>query len=181
MLKAGGDIITETLMYRDFQGNIGRRSISRRLEDRVYSYTAKEKKPTPLLHQLEKGHTNVNHQQSRPIQHVNLFGKILKVRNVRITNEYVCMQLDTPGNFELMKQILFLIVKCQTRFEISLKSILNKNYTCLLVVPHSILFCTCISRIIVHRGFCKYVPQNKFTIMLKPPCAFMQYVVMNSV
>ena len=75
------------LLYSDFQGNIGRRSITRRMEDWVYRYTTKEKKHKPLLQQLEKGHTTVNNQQS--ILHVNLFSKILKVRNVRITNEYV--------------------------------------------------------------------------------------------
>ena len=34
ILKAGGDVITQTL--RDFQGNIGRRRNTRQLEDRAY-------------------------------------------------------------------------------------------------------------------------------------------------
>ena len=62
MLKAGGDVITETL-NRDFQGNMGRRRNTRRLEDRTYHETAKETKPKPLQ-KLERDHTTVHHQQS---------------------------------------------------------------------------------------------------------------------
>ena len=31
--------------------------------------------------------------------YVNLFVKILKFTNVNVTNEYICIQLDTPGTF----------------------------------------------------------------------------------
>ena len=43
--------------------------------------------------------------------YVNLFVKILKFRNVNVTNEYTCIQLDTPGGFELIKNKFFLILK----------------------------------------------------------------------
>ena len=43
--------------------------------------------------------------------YVNLFVKILKFRNVDVTNEYTCIQLDMPGSFELIKNKLFLILK----------------------------------------------------------------------
>ena len=43
--------------------------------------------------------------------YVNLFVKILKFRNVNVTNEYTCIQLDMPGSFELIKNKLFLILK----------------------------------------------------------------------
>ena len=37
--------------------------------------------------------------------YVNLFVKILKFRNVNVTNEYIlCIQLDMPGSFELIKK-----------------------------------------------------------------------------
>ena len=42
--------------------------------------------------------------------YVNLFVKILKFRNVNVTNEYTCIQLDMPGSFELIKNKLFLIL-----------------------------------------------------------------------
>ena len=43
----------------------------------------------------------------RFVHYVNLFVKILKFRSVNVTNEYLCIQLDMPGNFELIKNILF--------------------------------------------------------------------------
>ena len=42
--------------------------------------------------------------------YVNLFVKILKFRNVNVTNEYICIQLDTSGSFEFIKNKLFLIL-----------------------------------------------------------------------
>ena len=46
--------------------------------------------------------------------YVNLFGKILKFRNVNVTNEYTCIQssqLDMLRSFELIKNKFFLILK----------------------------------------------------------------------
>ena len=48
--------------------------------------------------------------------YVNLFIKIVKFRNVNVTNEYTCIQLDMPGSFELIKNILFLILKSNIFF-----------------------------------------------------------------
>ena len=62
MLKTGGDIITETLTEILKEIN-GRRRNTRRLEDRTYRSTAKERKPEPLQ-KLERDHTTVHHQQS---------------------------------------------------------------------------------------------------------------------
>ena len=46
------------------------------------------------------------------VDYVNLFVKIIKFRNVNVTNEYiyVCIQLDMSGSFELNKNQLFLIL-----------------------------------------------------------------------
>ena len=46
--------------------------------------------------------------------YVNLFVKILKFTNVNVTNEYICIQLDTLGCFELIKNKLFLILMSNT-------------------------------------------------------------------
>ena len=40
--------------------------------------------------------------------YVNLFVKLLKFTNINVTNEYICIQLDTPGSFEFIKNKLFL-------------------------------------------------------------------------
>ena len=42
--------------------------------------------------------------------YVNLSVKILKFRNVNVTKEYICIQLDMSGSFELIKNKLFLIL-----------------------------------------------------------------------
>ena len=42
--------------------------------------------------------------------YVNLFVKILKFRNVNVTHEYICIQSDMPGRFELIQNKLFLIL-----------------------------------------------------------------------
>ena len=36
--------------------------------------------------------------------------QILKFRNVSVTHECICIQLDTPGSFELINNKLFLIL-----------------------------------------------------------------------
>ncbi len=47
--------------------------------------------------------------------YVKLFVKILKFRNANVTNEDICIQLDMPGSFELIKK-LFLILKADIFF-----------------------------------------------------------------
>ena len=53
------------------------------------------------------------------VDYVNLFVKIIKLRNVNVTNEYiyVCIQLDMPGSFELIKNQLFLILMSNIFFK----------------------------------------------------------------
>ena len=41
---------------------------------------------------------------------MDLIIQILKFRNVNVTHECICLQLDTPGSFELIKNNLFLIL-----------------------------------------------------------------------
>ena len=52
---------------------------------------------------------NWDHRRSIAF-YVDLIIQILKFRNVSVTHECICLQLDTPGSFELIKNNLFLIL-----------------------------------------------------------------------
>ena len=53
--------------------------------------------------------SNRDHRRSIAL-YVDLIIQILKFRNVNVTHECICLQLDTPGSFELIKNNLFLIL-----------------------------------------------------------------------
>ena len=53
--------------------------------------------------------SNRDHRRSIAF-YVDLIIQILKFRNVNVTHECICLQLDTPGSFELIKNNLFLIL-----------------------------------------------------------------------
>ena len=86
--------------------------------------------------------SNRDHRRSSAF-YVDLIIQILKFRNVNVTHECICLQLDTPGSFELIKNNLFLILM-SIFFLISFKSPSNKNDTCLHVATHNLLFHICI-------------------------------------
>ena len=80
--------------------------------------------------------SNRDHRRSSAF-YVDLIIQILKFRNVNVTHECICLQLDTPGSFELIKTYLFLILMS---IFFSFKSPSNKNDTCLHVATHTLLF-----------------------------------------
>ena len=101
------------------------------------------------------------------MDYVNLFVKILKFRNVNVTNEYI--QLDMPGSFELIKNKLFLILMSN----MFLKFLSNQHQRKLHVpaccttrhfVPYMHIderTAWFFSKLIKTWFFCKFVPQNR--------------------
>ena len=73
--------------------------------------------------------------------YVNLFVKILKFTNVDVTNEYICIQLDTPGSFELIKNKLFLILMLNI-FCLKFLSNQHQRKTTLAFMLHHTAFCS---------------------------------------
>ena len=64
-----------------------------------------------ISHVGNPGFSGSNRDHRRSIAfYMDLIIQILKFRNVNVTHECICLQLDTPGSFELIKNNLFLIL-----------------------------------------------------------------------
>ena len=123
--------------------------------------------------------------------------QILKFRNVSVAHECICIQLDAPGSFELIKNKLFLGLMSNiffNFFQINIKEKLHMPSCC--TTQHFVPYMHInkrttwfFSELIKTWFFCNFVPQNKLLppsgqsieYMLNPCRASLKHVVMHSV
>ena len=93
--------------------------------------------------------------------------QILKFRNVSVTHECICLQLDTSGSVDLIKYKLFLILMSiffflflsnHSKIKTTHAFMLHHPAVCSVYINARIVF---FPKLIKNTISCKFVPQNK--------------------